>query len=361
MALLRSAPLPSLPSFPPSGLLLLLLCVSSLLPSTSALVDSGFTWSATPYQIPGAATDWGDRLAPSAGMMDYNIYVVYKAQGSSAIQYTTYNWDAQRVWTSPASVDGASSNGGASFVEYQRTAVVAWSDASSNTLTFAYQDPNSGQWGNQVTTSYSVYPSPPNLFVPLTSDMEAFYRSASATDWGGCSYDTWTAWGGADASNLQAWNHGASALTYVDSNNYFFFSGVNNGQCDGYLHFASQSQSDGSWSSDTNTGYLVDTDSTFSAVTWSNNTQNYIFVFYKYQSQLYYVAFNYNAGGYFLPQGTNGGGFPLGLSSDSGPSAVVYYDPYFDTQVVTVFFTRYTSDSNDFRVYSALGIPTSWP
>ena len=343
------------------SLVLLVVLSASLFSLSSALTDAGFTWSATPYQLPGAITDYGDRVAPGAGMMDWQIYVVYKQSGSTSIQWTAFDWDDTRSWTSPAAIDGAYSNGGASFIEYARMAVAAWSDATTETLTWSVQDPNTLTWGNQITSDYSIFPGPPNLFRPLSLQMFGYGRAAGSTDFGNCSYDYYSTFA-CYTSDYQAWDNGGSAITNVDYRNYFFYGGVNSdGTPDGYLHYTSQYTQDGSWALDQNTGYLVDTDSTVFAVPFQNSTLTYIFVFYKYQGNLFYVTFNFNAGGYFRPATTDGSGFPIGLSSDSGPSAVVYYDPYYDTQVITVFFTKYRAASNDYRVYSALGTPLNWP
>ena len=341
-----------------SALFLLSLLFSLLSPS-SALHDGGFVWSASASAIPGAITDYAALNGPNAHMFDYQIYVLYKHASTTAVMYTTYDWDDERVWTTPAAIDNAASYGGGAVTEYYRQPVAVWSDATTSTLTFSIQDTSTGVWGDQMASTYLAQQSPPNLFTPYSAEMFVFFRGTTSAVYGNCSYDGYSIFDDFPSPSY-AHNHGSSAINNVDSNTYIFYSGAgSDGTPDGYLHMMWQDQNSGYWSPDITTRFPVDTDSTISAVPWSNNTDTYIFVFYKYQNNLVYVSYNHNAGGYFLPTGTSG--YPLGLSSDSGPSAVVYYDPFYDTQVVSLFFAAYRASSNDFRVYNALGIPDNWP
>ena len=345
---------------PPLLILLPLLLLCSLPSLSSALHDAGFTWSATAAQLPGAVTDYVALAGPQAHLYQYQIYVLFKQPSSTGILYMTYNWDGDRTWVSSAAVDDAASYGGGSVTEYYGQPVAIWSDASTSTLTFSIQDTNYNSWGDQLTSTYSAHQSPPNLFTPTTAEMFVFHRAADFPTFGNCSYDGYTVFSDYPSGTL-AYSHGSSAVTNTNSLSYLFYLGANSdGSPDGYLHWMYNDQISGFWSADTATQFPVDTDSTISAVPWSNNTDTWLFVFYKYQSNLQYVVFFYEAGGYFWPPaGTTG--YPLGLTSDTGPSAVVYYDPYFDTQIVTIFFAQYSSSANAFLVYNAIGMPDNWP
>ena len=341
------------------ALLLLSLLFSLLALPSAALHDGGFVWSASAATIPGAVTDYAALNGPNAHMFNYQIYVVYKQAQSTSVMYTTYDWDDERVWTTPGAIYSAYSYGGAAVTEYYRQPVAVWSDATTSTLSFSIQDTDSGDWGEPSTSTYLAQQSPPNIFTPLTAEMFVFHRGADSAQLSNCSYDGYSIFEDFP-SPTYAYNHGSSAINNKDTNSYVFYLGSDSaGNPDGYLHYMWQDQQSGYWSPDIATRFPVDTDSTISAVPWSNNTDTYIFVFYKYQSNIIYVSYDYNAGGYFMPQGTHG--YPVGLTSDSGPSAVVYYDPFYDTQIVSLFFSAYRASSNDFRVYNAIGIPDNWP
>jgi len=146
----------------------------------------------------------------------------------------------------------------------------------------------------------------------------------------------------------------------VDVYTYVFYLGVSSDGStpDGYLHYMTNNQQTGAWSDDITLPYSVDTDSVISAVNFYNSTDSYIFVYYKYLGVIQWIE--YTSTGSFYPSDTNLG-FSTGLSSTSGPSAVVYNDPYYDTVIVSLYFSAYQSSTSDYRVFNAIGLPYSWP
>jgi len=316
----------------------------------------GFTWSASGAVLPNSATTYAPLTGPQATIYYYYIYVTFNSPDSTAIPYISYNWNDERVWSSAQTIPDAATIGGASIIDYYTELTAIWTDATSSTLAFCILDSNSGEWGSIMTSDVSAQASPPGLFTPPSAEMLIFHSQASSPNFSYCGYDGYTVFDDI-AIGTNAFDNGAVTVNNVDGYTYIFYLGSDvYGNPDGYIHFMTNYPSTNTWSGDMNLGYPVDTDSTLSAVNWVNSTDSYIFVFYKYQGN--YSYFGKSSSNTWVPNAPDA--FQIGLGGSSGPSVVVYWDSYYDIQVMKLYFTAWRESSSEYRVYEALAIPDDY-
>jgi hypothetical protein len=253
------------------------------------------------------------------------------------------------------------SSGGAALIDYYTQLTAVWSDASTSTLRFAIQDTRTGAWGSYMSSTYGAHQSPPNLYTPYSAQMFVFHRQPLSTEWGNCSYDGYTVF--QDFPNgryTQSYSHGTTAVNNIDVYTYMFYQGVaSGGQADGYIHWMAWNTENDWWSGDNTSPFQVDIDSTLSAQPWENSTDTYIFVFYKYQNVINYIALHSSTFTFSPSSGSTG--FTTGLATISGPTAVIYQDPFYDTMIASVFFSKWNPAYGSYLIYNAIGIPDNWP
>ena len=346
---------------------ILLLVVLSLLALTiQASHLDGWTWSAQPTILPSSTTRYAPNCGPQAYIFYYQLLVCFKPVETDQLTYLNFNWggpDGDRVWSRQI-VPGATSPVEGALVDLPiQTSIIALWVAENGSLATAVQDSdyNPPQW-DQYHQSQIYLPTtqPPTPWPDtLEAYIELYHLVPGTHTIANITTDGYSLFEDYPSAIHNAWTSGATTKNNQDEQMWLYYMGSNTAgtAADGYLWYT-HIDPDGSnyYANPVNSGFQIDADSTISAVQWNNGTV-YNFVFFKYLNEIVYIVYEayYTNTGYTHPYL-----FHTGIATTSGPSAVSYYDTFYDDNIISIFFSKINPSTGQYAVYNAIGMQDGW-
>ena len=340
----------------------LLVVLSLLLASVHSSHLSGWTWSAQPQLLPDSTTRYAPNCGPQAYIFYYQLLVCFKPLETTQLTYLNFYWGGPvgtRTWQREIVPNAFSPVEGALVDLPIQTSIIAMWVAMNGSFATAVQDSdyNPPQWdqyhASQVYMPTNVPPTP--WSDTLDAYIELYHMVPGTRTIANITTDGYSLFEDYPSAVHNAWTSGSTTKNNVDQLMWLYYMGSNaQGTApDGYVWYINiDPDTDNYYSNPVNTGFPIDHDSTISAVQW-NNGSVYNMVFWKYQGEIVYIMYKATgtAQGIFYPDL-----FHTGVNSTSGPSAVSYFDSYYDDYIITLFFSNINPATGQYAVYSAIGM-----
>ena len=337
---------------------LLLVCVSS-----SHL--SGWTWSAVPTVLPSSITRYAPNCGPQAYIFYYQLLVCFKPYETNQLTYLNYYWggpNGNRVWTREI-VPGATSPVEGALVDLPiQTSIIAMWVSMNGSLATAVQDSdyNPPSWDQYHQSQIYMPTTQPPTPWPDTLDayIELYHLVPGTHTIANITTDGYSLFEDYPSAIHNAWTSGSTTKNNVDEQMWLYYMGANAAGTapDGYVWYTYiDPDTTNYYSNPVNSGFPIDHDSCISAVQWNNGTV-YNMVFWKYHSEIVYImyeAYSENSG-YTHPYL-----FHTGINITAGPSAVSYFDTFYDDYIISLFFTN-VNPNGQYAVYNAIGMQDNW-